>query len=53
MTKDEDYLKARDDAATQAIEESMMRKRGEQMPADQINPVQHGHTDNKYSPHRW
>lgn len=55
MTKDEDYIKERNDASTRIIEESMMRKSGQAMPAnkDQINPIQHGHTDNKYSPHRW
>ncbi len=55
MEDEETYLKERDVAATQAIDESMMRKRGQSMPTngEQINPVRYGHTDSGYSPLKW
>ena len=49
------YDKERDDAATAVIEESMMRKIGRSFPQGYkaVNPVQSGHTDNGYKPHKW
>ena len=54
-SEEELYIKARESAAHQVIEESMMRKIGRQFPQGykSLNPVREGHTDNKYDPLRW